>query len=143
MVPSAPGECINPKTGTRDLGLNMTKDRAHLNDADEAWIAKYRAALNDNPIQPSRSMRVRAVLQSAQNVAISKISRILARWNGARRHHQRPVASSEAEPPSQPPSSIRNRDLSGPKADHLPSPVLTGKALDAERAEAWQENPVA
>ena len=132
-----------PKKQTLELGLNMTKDRAQLKDADEAWIAKYRAALNDNPIQPSRSARVRALLQSAQNLAISKISQILAGWNGARRQQRRPVASSEAAPPSEPPSLVGNRDLSGPKADHLPVPVLTGKALEAERAEAWQEKPVA
>jgi|ERR1700678_2623978 hypothetical protein len=125
----------------------MTQDQAHLKnksrDADEAWIAKYRAALNENPVRPSRSMRIRAGLQSLQNATISKIGKVLARWTGVRRQSQKPAISSVALPPAQAPTSISNRALSAPKADELASPVITGKAPGAEHSEAWQEKPVA
>jgi hypothetical protein len=70
----------------------MEIDRSRLN-AEEAWIAKYRAALTVPPIQPSRLMKVRVALNSAHGVLIAHMEQILERWTHAR--WRRPAASSE------------------------------------------------
>lgn len=70
-------------------------DRTHLENADEAWIAKYRAAVKGTPIQRSRFMRVRVGLTSAHNMVISRIGRILGRGQTQR---QRPAPAPEPVP---------------------------------------------
>ena len=123
----------------------MTRDRTHLKDADEAWIAKYRAALEQDPVEQSRYMKVREALNLAHTLALSHISRILDRW--PRAHLQRSAQSSEPPPVSQPQISTRDRNLAESDANQSASPVLspllTGGALSSERTGEWQEKPVA
>jgi len=87
----------------------MATNRTHLKDAEEAWIAKYRAALKNIPVEQSRSTRVREALNRAHTITVSHIGRILARsldpslW-------KRSVQSSKPMPVS-PQASTRNRNL--------------------------------
>jgi hypothetical protein len=69
----------------------MEIDRTRL-DAEEAWVAKYRAALKAPPIHQSRLMKVRVALESAHNILVSHIEGILERIQTRRR---RPAPSSE------------------------------------------------
>jgi hypothetical protein len=85
----------------------MAIDRIHLNDAEEAWIAKYRAALKEIPVQQPRSTRVRDALNRVHGIAASHIGRILATSLDASLW-KRSVQSSEPLPAPQPQSSVRN-----------------------------------
>jgi hypothetical protein len=81
----------------------MAMDRTPLKDAEEAWIAKYRSALKDIPVQQSRSTRLHEALERAQSIIVSRVAGILAgaldpsRWNEFRRS----VQSSKPMPVSQ------------------------------------------
>jgi hypothetical protein len=47
----------------------------HLQNRDEAWITKYRAAMNEAPPQLSRMMKIRVALRTAQEGVRAKFSR--------------------------------------------------------------------
>jgi hypothetical protein len=112
----------------------MTRDRTHLKDGDEAWIAKYRAPLKDAPVEQSRSTRVREALNTAYTLALSHISRILDRW--PRAHLQRSTQSSQPTPVWQRQSATRDMNLAGSDVKQPASPVLspslTSEAVSAE-----------
>ncbi len=86
----------------------MAMDRTPLNDAEEAWIAKYRSALKDIPVQQSRSTRFHEALNRAHNIIVSRVAGILAgsldpkRWKRSRR----PVQSSKPATVSQPQTTL-------------------------------------
>ena len=69
-------------------------DRTPLKDAEEAWIAKYRSALKDIPVQQSRSTRFHEALNRAHNIIVSRVAGILAgslepsRWKRLKRSVQ-------------------------------------------------------
>ena len=79
----------------------MVMDRTPLKDTEEAWIAKYRSALKDIPVQQPRSTRFHEALNRANSIMMSRIAGILAdsldpsRW-------KRSVQSSKPMPVSQP-----------------------------------------
>lgn len=50
----------------------MATDRTPSRDTDEAWIAKYRSALKDIPVQQSRSTRFHEALHRARSVIVSR-----------------------------------------------------------------------
>jgi hypothetical protein len=56
----------------------MAMDRTPLNDAEEAWIAKYRTALKDIPVEQSRSTRFHEALNRAHGIIVSHVAGILA-----------------------------------------------------------------
>ena len=56
----------------------MAMDRTPLNDAEEAWIAKYRSALKDIPVEQSRSTRFHEALNRAHGIIVSHVAGILA-----------------------------------------------------------------
>lgn len=96
-----------------DLAADTATDRLDVKDAEEAWIAKYRNALKEIPVRPSRSTIVREALNRAHGLIVSRISGILARSldaNSGTSHGKRSVQSSKPKPVSQPPAT-RNRNL--------------------------------
>jgi hypothetical protein len=90
----------------------MAMDRTPLKDAEEAWIAKYRSALKDIPVQQSRSTRFHEALNRAHSIIASHVAGILpgsldpSRWKGLKS----PVQSSTPIAVSQP-QAARNRSL--------------------------------
>jgi hypothetical protein len=88
----------------------METDRIYSKDAEEAWIAKYRATLRDIPVQQSPSMKAREALNRAYKIALSYIGRIWAvSLDPSRR--QRSAQSSESKPVLQPQRSTRSTTL--------------------------------
>jgi|SRR5580700_1039624 hypothetical protein len=81
----------------------MAMARTPLNDAEEAWIAKYRSALKDIPVQQSRSTRFHEALHRAHSIIVSCIAAILAGWlhPGRWKEFRRSVQSSKPMPVSQ------------------------------------------
>jgi hypothetical protein len=92
----------------------MATDRTHFNHAEEAWIEKYRAALKEIPVQPSRSTKVRDALNRAHSSTISHISRVLARSLDPSRW-KKSAPTFEPKPVSQAQGSTRNLVESSPK----------------------------
>jgi hypothetical protein len=88
----------------------MATDQTYLKDAEEAWIAKYRAALKEVPGEPSRSTKVRDALNRAQGITISNITRMLARSLDPSRW-KKSVQPSEPTPVTQAQTSIRTGSL--------------------------------
>jgi len=90
----------------------MAMDRTPVKEAEEAWIAKYRSALKDIPVQQSRSTRFHEALNRAHSIMVSCLAGILAgsldpvRWK-----RKRSVQPSRPMPVSQP-QTPRNRNLS-------------------------------
>src|SRR5580698_5779643 len=88
-------------------GGEMAIDRIHFNDAEEAWIAKYRSALKEIPVQQPRSTRLRDALNRVHGIAASHIGRILATsldssfWKKSAQP-SKPMPVSQAQP------SVRN-----------------------------------
>src|SRR5271169_5928137 len=82
----------------------MEIDRTSLN-AEESWIAKYRATLTVPPIQQSRLMKIRVALNGAHSILISHIEGILQRWTQAR--WQSPAPSSDPVLVPEPQTLIR------------------------------------
>jgi hypothetical protein len=88
----------------------MAMDRIPAKDAEEAWIAKYRSALKDIPVQQSRSTKFHEALNRAHSMIASHVAGMLAgslgpsRWKALKS----PVQSSKLIPASQP---ARNRNL--------------------------------
>jgi len=91
VVPRAVRSCISLKA-RQNVGFEMTTDRIHLKDADEAWIAKYRAAVKEVPVKRSRSSKIRQALNQAHTLVFSCVNRIRDRWLPAR-------SQSSAQPP--------------------------------------------
>jgi|ERR1700677_3548453 hypothetical protein len=96
---------------------DMASDRLHGKDksAEEAWIAKYRSALKEIPVQPSRSTMLREGLNRAHSMIISHLSGILARsWDASHwkrdGNEKRSAQFSKSMPVSQSPAT-RNRNL--------------------------------
>jgi hypothetical protein len=92
VVPRAVRSCISLKQARQNVGFEMTTDRIHLKDADEAWIAKYRAAVKEDPVKRSRSSKIRQALNQAHTLVFSRLNRILDRWLPGR-------SQSSAQPP--------------------------------------------
>jgi hypothetical protein len=88
----------------------MATDRTYMKDAEEAWIAKYRAALKEIPVEPSRSTKVRDALNRAHGITISHISGMLARSLDPSRW-KKSVQPSEPKPVAQTGASTRNGNL--------------------------------
>ncbi len=88
----------------------MATDRAYMKDAEDAWIAKYRAALKEIPVEPSRSTKFRDALNRAHSSTISRISGMLARSLDPSRWKKH-AQFSEPKPVSHAEASIRNRNL--------------------------------
>jgi hypothetical protein len=84
----------------------MDIDRTHLENADEAWITKYRTALSNTPIQQPRFMRVRLALASAHKILVSRLDRILSGWNKTQ-PPPRPAPAPEPAPVAGPETAIR------------------------------------
>lgn len=94
----------------------MSMDRTPLKDAEEAWIAKYRSALKDIPVQQSRSTRFHEALNRAHSIIVSCVAGILAgsldpsRRKTLKRRSKSPVQSPKRVPASQP-QAARNGNL--------------------------------
>ncbi len=88
----------------------MKMDRTPLNDAEEAWIAKYRSALKEIPVDQPRSTMFHEALNRAHSIIVSQLAGILAgsldpsRW-------KRSVRSAKPNPVSQSQTSISNGNL--------------------------------
>jgi hypothetical protein len=91
----------------------MATDRTHFNQTEEEWIAKYRAALKEIPVQPSRSTKVRDALNRAHSTTISRISRMFAR----------PLDPSRWEKTAQPSEPTRGSRAQGSTRDLAESNV--------------------
>jgi hypothetical protein len=102
-------------------------NRAHSENADEVWIAKYRAALKDTPVQQSRFMRVHAVLNNARNIVSSHIGGILHRWTQT----QKPVPSSA--------SGLKTVDYPSSKPTLISKPQTSTRKIN--RAESSGKQP--
>lgn len=90
----------------------MATDRLHVEDAEAAWIAKYRNALKEIPVQPARSTMVREALNRVHGRIVAHISEIFARSLGANHWNWRkPVQLSKAVPVSQPQLSNPHNNL--------------------------------
>lgn len=82
----------------------MAMDLTPLKDAEEAWIAKYRSALKDIPVEQSRSTRFHEALNRAHGIIVSHVAGILAgsadagRW----KRLKSPVQSATPNPVSHP-----------------------------------------
>jgi len=87
-------------------------DRADVHDDDELWIAKYRAALKDIPVQQSSLMKVRAALAHARKILFSRLEGILDLW--AKSNSQRSSRSIEVHSVLQPHSLIGNKSRAAP-----------------------------
>jgi hypothetical protein len=71
----------------------MKTNRTRFENLDEAWIAKYRAALDTTPVQQSRFTKTWASLTSTRNTLVSQLERILSGWT--KRKKQRLPAANE------------------------------------------------
>ncbi len=87
----------------------MAMDRTPLKDAEEAWIAKYRSALKNIPVQQSRSMKFHEAMDRVHSIIMLCVARILAGWLD-RSRWKRSVQSAKPAPASQP-QATRNRSL--------------------------------
>jgi hypothetical protein len=92
----------------------MATDRTYMKDAEEAWIAKYRAALKEIPVEPSRSTKVREALNRVHSSTVSHISRMLARSLDPSRW-KKSAQSFEPKPVSQAQGSNQNLPESNAK----------------------------
>lgn len=119
----------------------MTRDGIHLDDADEAWIAKYRAAVKQVPVELSPSTRIGKALKKARTLVFLRISSFLERWS---RTHSQKSPQSPAISVAQTQSPSNTAAHSSPKPSATGGlPPLTAEALTAQSAEGWREKPVA
>jgi len=65
---------------TVDVGAAMETNRNRFEQLDEAWIAKYRAALNNTAVQQSRFTMICTSLTDARKTVVSQITRIVSGW---------------------------------------------------------------
>jgi len=63
----------------------MNTNRTRFELLDEAWIAKYRAALNATPVPQSHFMKICASLRDVRNTLVSQLERILRDWSQTKR----------------------------------------------------------
>ncbi len=90
----------------------MSTDQTPLKDAEEAWIAKYRSALKDIPVQQSRSTRFNEALHRAHSIIVSRVAGILAgpldpsHRKTSKRSLKSPVQSSKLATVSQPQTTL-------------------------------------
>lgn len=118
----------------------MTTDEIHLKDADEAWIEKYRAAVKEIPVEPSRSS-LREALSSSCILALSSISRIFGRRpraNSQRSGQPSDIPSAQTHSPAT--IAAPANAESSPRAGSAPVPA---EVLRAANTEVWREKPVA
>ena len=59
----------------------METNRIHLEQSDEAWIAKYRAALDTMPLQQSHFMRLCESLTDAGHTLVTQMRTVVGAWN--------------------------------------------------------------
>jgi len=127
---------IKLRTSARDVGCEMVTDRTRLKNAEELWIAKYRAALRDAPVQQSLFVRVRVVLHSAQNILVSQIRRIVNNWIQSHPHSQeqqkqRSARSSQSPPVPETATSSRKMnqpESTGKRSSRKIKATIAGKA---------------
>jgi len=62
----------------------METNQNRFEQLDEAWIAKYRAALNNTAVQQSLFTTIFASLTDARKTVVSQIERIVSSWTKAR-----------------------------------------------------------
>ena len=77
----------------------METNRIRLEQPDEAWIAKYRAALDTNPVQQSHFTRLRESLTDAGHTLVTQMRTVVGSWNRDKKKQplsaNGPVAASE------------------------------------------------
>jgi hypothetical protein len=112
----------------------MESDRTLLVNTDEAWIAKYRAALKAPPIQQPGLMRVRVALNNAHNIFISHIDKIFDHWTQAR--WQKPAPPSELVLIPEPqPSTLK---VNSGRQPSKKAPLTTGRSRLAALANKYR-----
>jgi hypothetical protein len=67
--------------------LSMDSDGTHSPDKEQAWIEKYRAALDTKSSRPSRISRAGAVVRGARRAVIAGIGRIFKTPNDLSLHN--------------------------------------------------------
>jgi hypothetical protein len=72
----------------------MKTNRTRSEHLDEAWIAKYRAALNAPPVHQSRFTKTWVSLTSTRNTLFSQLERILSSWTKTK-NQRLPAAANE------------------------------------------------
>jgi hypothetical protein len=58
----------------------MSIHQTPTSNIEEAWIVKYRAALNAAAMQQSRAVRLRAALSQACSIVVLRIGRMIETW---------------------------------------------------------------
>ncbi|HKH98948.1 MAG TPA: hypothetical protein VJ999_07560 [Candidatus Sulfotelmatobacter sp.] len=58
----------------------MNIQQAPAGITDEEWIAKYRAAIDAVPIEQSRWVKLRALLDDACRVVFANVTRAINKW---------------------------------------------------------------
>ncbi len=102
-------------------------DRSDVYHDDEAWIAKYRAALEGIPVQLSDSMKFRTRLRNACNVVPLLLRKVLGHftiWNPPKSVPSFGLMPVQPKPVLRTDSSIGRK--SPPKSNRKP---LTRKAV--------------
>ncbi len=61
----------------------MDNSKQHINDNDDAWIAKYRAALDSAPIRHSMREQLRRLLEDARTLLALKGAKMLERYSSS------------------------------------------------------------
>ena len=84
----------------RDWILLMETHETQHGDAEQIWIAKYRTALHEIPIQQSRLAKIRAAVDTVWHAAISQVGNLLTSGRKRRGHKDRmPNHGLEGFPP--------------------------------------------
>jgi hypothetical protein len=78
----------------------METNRNRFEQLDEAWITKYRAALNHTAVRQSRFTTICASLTDARKTVVSQITRIVSGWTKTKAQNllaaKEPVVVSES-----------------------------------------------
>jgi len=86
----------------------MDVNRTPLTEAEQDWIEKYRAALDNNPVRPSRFRRVRNKLSGARRAFAAGMKRIFGgQVSGAPAAAANPNFPRTNSKPPAPPSELR------------------------------------
>ena len=82
----------------------MDVNRTPLTEAEQDWIDKYRAALDNNPVRPSRFRRVRNRLSGARRAFATGMKRIFgSQLNAAPASAEHAnLSAANSQPPSSP-----------------------------------------
>lgn len=70
--------------------------RTHVNDGDEDWIAKYRAALKESPVRQSYFRKLRAAVRRAHQFVVVRVGKVLR--HGRQTQSEKPALSSGLRP---------------------------------------------